>query len=391
MKFQHAWWFGGILSSSVAWAVYAPVPEQEQGKALTVALRAGVSYDSNIFGASTSEIGSTVFTASPRIAFNASLTPQTFFSSSYRLTVDHFTDRPGDQTLDSHEAMLRLAHQFSADTTIDVVETFVRQRNPESLLAGLPVNSDQSFSRNQLDGRFATKVAQKTELSLKGRTVLYRYENARLGTSLDRTENLLGLAATYPTRPNLRLAAEYRYQTIDYRHSGSNKDKQSSFGLIGGDYDVAQKVSASTRLGFEHRRRENETSETAPYIELSVKYDYAPKSYLTAGYVYTFEEASNVAVYTDTQVNRLFANVEHAVTALIVASGSFTYEPSQLQARRGFADADETTRRAGVAVSYLPTKNWVISASYDHDRVSSDDVSRQLRRNRVGLMAIYTF
>jgi hypothetical protein len=84
-------------------------------------------------------------------------------------------------------------------------------------------------------------------------------------------------------------------------------------------------------------------------------------------------------------------NVQHSLTALIVASGSFTYEPATLQGRPTFANVSETTVRAGAALSYLPTKNWTTSASFDHDHVRSDDPSRKLRRERVALSATYTF
>jgi hypothetical protein len=127
------------------------------------------------------------------------------------------------------------------------------------------------------------------------------------------------------------------------------------------------------------------------YAEFSTKYDYAERSYLAAGYIRTYEETSNVATYSDTRVNRLFVNVQHAVSALVVASGSFTYEPSQLQGRLGNPDADETTTRVGVALTWLPTPHWSFSASYDHDNVDSDDVGRAQERDRVGVSAGYAF
>ena len=47
--------------------------------------------------------------------------------------------------------------------------------------------------------------------------------------------------------------------------------------------------------------------------------------------------------------------------------------------------------RFGGALSYLPTKNWTVSANYDYDRVSSADAARNMRRERFGLNASYTF
>jgi hypothetical protein len=79
------------------------------------------------------------------------------------------------------------------------------------------------------------------------------------------------------------------------------------------------------------------------------------------------------------------------VTALIVASGSLIVESAELQGRRGQLDLAEDTVRAGAALSYLPTKNWTIAASYDVDRVRSEDRTREMVRHRVGLTASYAF
>lgn len=237
---------------------------------------------------------------------------------------------------------------------MDISDAFAVDKNPESLLAGLPVNSNQSFQRNEFNVRFNTSLSAKAGLTLKIRSVLYSFDSAKLGANLDRTENLYGVSGNYEVQEDLKGILEYRHGTIDYSEMGENKDKTSDFLLVGGDYDVARKLTTSSRVGFEYRKREGERSSTSPYAEISAKYDYAKGSFITSGYVYTFEETSNVAQYTDTQVNRFFVNVQHAVTALITVSGSLDYKPSQLKGRRGLRNADETTTRFGLAASYLP-------------------------------------
>ncbi|MGH7947201.1 MAG: hypothetical protein ACREH8_01165, partial [Opitutaceae bacterium] len=162
--------------------------------------------------------------------------------------------------------------------------------------------------------------------------------------------------------------------------------------LMGGvDYDVARKMSLSGRLGAEWRKRRGERDTTAPYAEFSAKYDYTGKSFLTGGYAYTLEETSDPDRFNDTKLHRLFASVQHSLTPLIVASGSLTYEPATLQGRRGNPNISETAVRGGAALSYLPTRNWTLSAGYDYDHVRSDDPVRKLKRERVALSAIFNF
>ncbi|MEX2044907.1 MAG: outer membrane beta-barrel protein [Opitutus sp.] len=382
---------GGLLASGSLRAVYAPIPEQEQGEDMAFSMRAGISHDSNLFGAATNETSSVIFTIAPRVVYNASLTAQTFFSGAYGLTLDYFEGRPGKKLLDSHDLNLRVAHQFSKATTVDVNNLFMISRNPESLLAGVPLNPDQSFQRNQLDARLDTAINAKVGLTVKARSVYYKYRNATLGRSLDRIENLYGVSGDYAVLPEMKAVAEYRHQEVFYRKLGETKNKTSDFIMAGFDYEVAQKLSASARVGAEFRRRAAERDVTSPYAELTAKYDYARASFILGGYGYSFDESSDTTRFTDMQVNRFFVNVQHSITALIVGSVSIGFEPSQLQGRRGVADVDEDTTRLGAALSYLPTKDWTISASYDYDRVNSDDPARGMKRSRVALNASHTF
>ena len=54
-------------------------------------------------------------------------------------------------------------------------------------------------------------------------------------------------------------------------------------------------------------------------------------------------------------------------------------------------DANETNTQLGVALIYRPGKIWSIAATFDYDRIHSDDASRQLKRARTGVNAKYVF
>lgn len=391
MKFPYLFLAAGVLAVPAVRAVYAPVPAEQQGRPLVVSVRGGVSYDSNIFGSASGEIESLVYNLTPSVAWNGSLTDQTFASVSYQLSLDHIDRRPGDKTLDSHDFRGRIAHSFSPATTIDVSDTFSSTRNPESSLAGIPINTDQSNNRNQLDARFATAPAPKAGLVLKARSLYYDYRNAALGRSLDRTENLFGISGDFALLPETKLVAEYRHQIIDYRVAGATKDKRSDFFMAGADYAAGRKTTATARFGVERRDRSAERSSTVPYVELSAKYDYGASAFISGGYIFSLEESSDTARFTDTEVNRFFVNLQHPLTAGISATAAVVFEPSQLQGRRGQRDVDETSVRAGVGLHYKATKNWSVSATYDYDHVSSDDFFRKLERHRVGVNAAFAF
>lgn len=380
-----------LCFANFGFAVYAPIPEQDQGKPLTFSLAGGVYYDSNIFGGPTAEIDSLVYQLIPRVNFNASVTPQMFVSAGYTLSIDHVENRPGSQTLFSHDLNARVAHAFSEKTFLDVSDVFTLARNPESLLAGLPLNTDQSFKRNQADLRFSTAIGARLGTVLKLRRIDFQFDDPLLSTQLDRSEHLAGLEGNFSLLPEWKIAFEYRYQTIGYETSPESKDKDSHFALLGADYAAGEKLLLTARAGLEERDREGGPDGSSPYVELSANYNYGPTSFLNLAYNFTTEETANVLVYTDTEVNRLLATHQHRLTDLVALSTSLTYENSVLSGRAGFPNAAEQGVRAGLGVAYFPANRLAVIATLDYDVVWSDDPGRDLKRTRAGLSARYSF
>jgi predicted porin len=379
------------LLPAIAFAIYAPIPEQEQGKALTYRLGASIYHDSNIFGAPTGAIDSMVYNFTAAISYNGSVDDQTFTSASYELSNDYMVDRPGKKNLPSHTLTGRLAHSFSPVSNIDISGLLAISKNPQSLLAGVPLNTDQSLKREQLDARYTTAPGQKTGLIVKYRFMNFSYDNATLGAQLDRKENLAGLELSYALLPETKLVGEYRYQTVDYDIDGATKNKKSNYLMGGFDYNPGKQTLVSARAGFEDRHRSSAPNVTAPYIELSARYTYAEGSFLAAGYTYSLEESSDIVNFNDTKVNRFFVNVQHRLSGALTASCSLTYEPSQLQGRGTHVNVSEKTTRLGLGLSWLPTKNWTLSATYDLDDVNSDAADRDQHRERAGVSARFTF
>jgi hypothetical protein len=376
---------------TVAWAVYAPIPDQQQGKDLSFSVESGISYNSNIFGAATDPIGSFVFELAPDLTFNSSLSEQTFFSAGFRPTLDYFENRPGEKLLYSQSVNARLAHSFSQTSVLDLSDAYSYDQNPEAILNGAPVNTDQTLQSNEFDARYSFAPTEKLGMVIKARSVYYDYISQVLGAELNRFENLYGLEFDYTLLPDLKAAGEYRHQDVDYSTDPSNNNKHSDFLMGGFDYAVGPKLTASMRLGVEYRHRDGLSDETSPYAEFSGKYDYAKGSFISVGYTYSLEETSNPLLFSDEKVNRMFVNIQHAISPLLVASASLDYEPSTLVGRPGQADTSEDTTHTGVALTYLPTKNWTVTGSYDYDFVDSGISNRGLNRSRVGVSATVVF
>jgi hypothetical protein len=380
--------------SAIARAVYAPIPDQQQGRDISISLEGGLTYNSNIFGAATDPISSWVYEISPNLAFNSSLSDQTFFSSHFHPTLDYFENRPGEKSVYSQAIDARIAHSYSPTSVLDVSDSYNYDQNPEALLNGTqtPLNTDQTLQSNEFDAHFTFAPTEKLGLVVKARSVYYDYINAQLGDQLNRFENLYGLEFDYTMLPDLKLAGEYRHQDVDYQHDPADNNKHTDFFMAGFDYAAGPKLSASFRLGAEYRTLAGLPSQTTPYAEFSLKYDYAKGSYVSVGYTYDLEETSSPNQFSDERVNRMFINIQHQFTPLIVGSASLDYEPSTLVARPGQgSNISEDSTHAGVALTYLPTKDWSIVTSYDYDNINSGLSYRDLDRTRFGLSATYVF
>jgi hypothetical protein len=380
--------------SAVARAVYAPVPDQQQGRDISISLEAGLTYNSNIFGAATDPISSWIYEVSPNLAFNSSLSDQTFFSSHFHPTLDYFESRPGQKALYSQEIDARIAHSYSPTSVLDVSDTYSYDQNPEALLNGTqtPINTDQTLQSNEFDAHFSFAPTEKLGLIVKARSVYYDYIAAALGDQLNRFENLYGLEFDLSVLPDLKLAGEYRHQDVDYQSMPAENNKHTDFFMAGFDYAAGPKLSASFRLGAEYRTLAGLPSQTTPYAEFSLKYDYAKGSYVSVGYTYDLEETSAPQQFSDERVNRMFINIQHKISPLIVGSASLDYEPSTLVARPGQGpNIEEDSTHAGAALTYLPTKDWSVILSYDYDFVDSALSYRGLERTRFGLSGTYVF
>ncbi len=380
-----------LLVPVVASAVYAPIPEQEQGKALTLRLGAGVYHDSNIFGAASGEISSMVYNVTPSIVFNSSVSETMFISAGYDLSVDHVVDRPDKKNLVSHAVMARVAESFSNDTSIDISERYTISKNPASLLAGVPLNTDQSFKMSELNGRFSTSPDPKVALVFKARYLTLGYDLATLSRELDRADSTLGVEGNFAVLPETKIIGEYRFLNVAYDTNGTLKDKRSNFLLAGVDHSPSKSTTLIARGGFEDRTRSSGKDLSSPYAEFSGRYAYGERSFVSGGYTYTIEEPSDTARFSDTKVNRFFLNLQHQVSGLVTASGSLTYEPSELQGRGTQKNISEKTTRLGLALSWSPTKNWVVSSTCDFDHIDSDDAIRNQDRTRYAVSARFPY
>lgn len=382
----------GLVSQALA--VYAPIPEQEQGNAFSGSLTGGVYYDSNIFGSQDGRVSSVVGEIRPHADYNQSLTDQTFFSVDYDLQVLIFANRPGsDDVITNNRLNARVDHTFAPNLFASISDSFAYIQNPESaVIAGAPLQTDQSYFFNRVELAADWDVTEIWSLGAKYRNQFWFYDDNALANQLDRVMHTAGIDAGYVFLPELTLVGEYRFEFNDYCDNSPPKDSLSNFILAGLDYNLAERLMLMLRGGAELRVRFDNPNRNSPYGEVTAVYELTERSYISGALTYGIFETTDTSQFLDQENLDAQLNIEYFITPLIAVSGSAFYQYAQLNGRPWVAaDANEYTYRAGVGITFLPTDNWAIWIDYDYDFVDSQVNGRNQVRNRVGGYARYTF
>lgn len=382
-----------LTAATTLLAVYAPIPSQEQGEALSGSIASGVYYDSNIFGSQDGRISSVVGQIAPHVDYNHSLSDQTFFSANYDLQVLIFENRPGsDDVLANNFLNARIDHTFSPTLFASISDNFSYTMNPESaVIAGQPLQTDQSYFYNQVEAEALWNITEKWSLEGVFRNQFWFYDDNQLADELDRVQWATGAEVGYLFLPELTIVGEYRFEYDDYTDNSPPKSSFSNYFLAGADYNMTERFLVQARVGAEYRIRESNPDRTSPYGELTLLYLLTERSYVSGGLVYGIFETSDTSSFLDQENLDLNLNFEYFVFPKIALSGSLTYQYAQMNGRGFTPDANEYTYRAGVGVSYLITDNWAAWIDYDYDLVDSQVPGRNQVRNRVGGYVRYTF
>ncbi len=385
------------LLPAVVQAVYAPIPAIEQQNPFTVALQAGVGFDSNVLStpdtAPFTAIDSAYFSFTPTFKYNGHLfgSDQTLLGVFYAPEFYQYDDRGigGDKSLLNQRFGASLDHAFNDNLRLRLDDQFSYIQNPATALTlGIPF-LNQSYNLNVLNGRLSYDINSRNAVVGKYRNSWYDYTKAPLSNGLDRTENLVGAEYRYKNSANSAIVGEYRFQDVSYRKAVGS-DSTSNFLLAGYDHEVNNKLSYQSRIGVEFRDHDTNGNDTNPYGELTAAYEYAPGSSLSGGISYRTAESSSIGNHLNQQNAGVFLNLSHAFSGTVTGSANISYEHGKLE-DAVLADINENTIRAGLGVTWTFAERWEAIATYDYDNVSSDSAVREYERHRVLLSTRYTF
>ncbi len=424
----------GLASSQSARAQMSGSSDGPKAWSVAASLRA--FYDDNVFTASDQAVGRKIssfgYEVAPSGQFNLSR-EQTSLGLGYGYTLRYYEARADGNIDQSHDANLKLTHEFTSRIKLGINDSFVSAQEPSVTDLGAitsPLRSEGDNIRNTGGISLAAGLTDTLELVGDYGNTLYDYQQEGAiaddftrkyvpsrSALLDRQENSFGLNARYQLVPSTVGVIGYRFTTIGYSSNEAlnpetvaiggpailskdrDSDKHDIFGGV--DHTFNSQLSTSLRLGAEIVKytsaRNPAPDNSAPYVDGRISYAYRAKDAIVLGVRHGYSQ-TDAAVYVpqglttageililNSKTTSLYGQMSYHVTPSITTTINGQYQHSQFQVNNISGLADDFFL-LGLAAAYEINRSISLEAGYNYDVLeSSFQTGRGYDRNRVFL------
>lgn len=349
---------------------------------------------------------------------------QTMISLDYKYSYKYFDNRPvynNDHDDQSHTFNAILNHAFNERYAIRASDSFVLGQEPDLLRAGDTFATFQRVSgdniRNYGQIAFDADLTRLFAAEVGYANVYYNYDDDGPGSRsayLDRLEHSVRLDGKWKVSPTTTGILGYTYNQVDYTadelvgyglggvdvtpYYSDVRNSRSHYFYAGVDHAFTPDLSGSLRAGGRYIDFYNDPSgesTVSPYVRGSLRYFYAPESFVEGGFGYD-RTPTDVAfnptaadLTLDADTFTIFGTVSHKIASKLY--GSLTAQFQNTAFNGGYADGEtEQIYLAGVQLEYRINQYLSSHVGYNFDKLESD-LGRSFDRNRVyvGVTASY--
>jgi hypothetical protein len=389
-------------------------------------------YDDNINSSPTDKVEAWGWELSPGATYAFS-TEQTTLNLGYVYSVKYYDKEQFGASShydQEHSFNGALIHAFNPNNQLTVNDSFVIGQEPDYLRAQ---NSFSTFQyvpgfnkRNYGSIVFDGKATRQLGYEIGYDNAWYDYSDStppNLNATpitpstaglLNRLEHGIHVEGRYELKPETFGVLGFRFRETDYTQdqvigqdpvtgafeSSDVRNSRYYAPYVGIIHTFTPELSASANVGANYADYYNDSSTSgnwSPYAVVSVKYNYGPESYISAGFtedrnatdVATFDNSGHISQDQETSV--LFATINHKFTPKIYGNLTGQFQNSTFNG--GSADNEsEQYYLVGLDAEYRFTPNFSAHAGYNFDRLESNStLNRSFNRNRVyiGVTASY--
>jgi hypothetical protein len=407
-------------ANAVAQDLYAAPPKPWK---VSAALRG--FYDDNINTApSSSKQDAWGYEIEPGVSLDI-IKEQTILKLAYQYTFRYYDNRPAGQTEkydQNHMFTALVQHAFNERYRISVQDSFVVGQEPDFLRAQLATSEFQrvpgSNIRNYGNIKFNAEITPIIGAEVGYGNAYYNYDDSggnalvpSLSGTLDRMEHAIHIDGRWMFSPKTVGVVGYQYGQVDYLgdediglvSSGivrsDDRNSRSHYGYLGVDQKFTPDLTGSIRAGIRYSDYYNsplQETDTSPYALASLRYIYAPESFLEAGFSYDRSSTdqlnvdfANDSISLDQDSAVLFGSVHHRFRPRLFGSVLAQYQHSTYNGGTADGEADNFFL-LGLNLQYHFGPDLMAEIGYNYDHLSSE-VHNDFSRNRVyiGMTASY--
>jgi hypothetical protein len=388
-------WLAGANVTHAAYEVYQ-LPDPSRRWSVNVSLREG--YDDNVNTSSANKQGATTTAIEPQLLVNIPL-ETTSFGLRYTYGATYYSTH-GSTIDQSHRAELAFSHTFTSRLALSMSDNVVRGLQPElvQLTTGVPVITRirGDYLYNDLNGTLSYALLQRWTLSVGGTWQLWRYDDLAISIANDLDQYEATLAAFYAISPRTSVGVNYQYGMVNYVNQGTagSRNSKSNTGFLSLVRRFNPKLSLQVNGGYELRDFDDGTSESAPSVNASLSFNYAPRSAVTAGFSYQLS-TTEVATYRATEAASLFGQINHAFTPKFNALANVAYSLFTFRSPTPGSllppGLQETGFQTGLTLTYEFQRWLSADLRYTYTQATSDLAGRSFDRNQVSMGLRFTY
>ena len=335
-----------------------------------------------------------------------------------------------------------LTHAFNEQVSARVSDSFVIGQEPDLLRAGNTFSTFQRVSGNNIRNYgmigLDAQLTPEFGLSFGYDNAFYDYKDhgpgvdpsgvvvePSLGGALNRIENRAHLEGTYQIMPETKLLLGYQFTDINYNADeliggtfvdpatgllfpgvvfdpvfSKDRNSREHTGYVGAEHNFSPEFKGAIRAGASYTEYPNDPGVSAnwtPYVNATLRYNYAAQSYVEGGVSYDRNATDLVGAglfnttTLDAESAVVFLAVNHAITPQLFASLLGQFQNSTYHGGT-FDSLSEQYYLLGINLSYRFNPYFSAEVGYNYDRLESNStINRTFDRNRVyiGVTATY--
>ena len=319
-----------------------------------------------------------------------SATRRSVFTFDLNLNTDYYWNRPGKKSEYNGDLAIRYLHRFTPRLQVSSSVNLSYLSQPDLSQVNTPTDTGAGnylVTSGKLDLAYRWKPRFATVASLSYNQLSFEEKPRQIG---DYASATFGMELRYLWSPKFTAVVEGRYSQITYPNNPT-VDSSSYFGLIGVDWSLSRRATATVRVGEVIRTfADTGTKASSPYLETALNYQLGKASVLSWSNRFGFEEPpdQNTEVITfrsGLAVSHFFSPRLRGSLSINGIHRSSTNDVAQ-------TDSSENTLDSGLSFYYTLTRKWNFSLSYSYTAVFFDpNDSSNYFRNRIFTGFDYAF